>query len=299
MARALASVQPRPMGRLPLLFLALSAGCAPDETGGFRGGRAEGGRLQLELPRAPERVAVWGCQRPVRIRFGEGAWQAMSLVEEGLWVWRGPPLSRWLELDVEGTVRVAWSAEDETGPLLVEVPSLDEPVTRDWVSRSGWGARPARCTSPDEASGAVVHHTADTSFSGASSMRALQAFHQEGRGWCDIGYHFVIDQEGRVYEGRPLGTLGAHASGANRGRLGIALAGCFDPSCANEQAVTDPAWDALVRLWLGLGLERAEAHRSLSATRCPGEALLNRWAADSMLRPNAWPGLPPLRSLGD
>ena len=48
------------------------------------------------------------------------------------------------------------------------------------------------------------------------------------RSWSDIGYHFVIDNEGRIEVGRPLDKVGAHAKGHNTGAVGIAYAGGVD-----------------------------------------------------------------------
>jgi len=280
---------------LLLLLLAGCGACHDPMSGGFESVQAEEGRARLVLPLAPERVAVWGCERPVRIRFGGGPWQDMGQAHPGLWVWRGPPMSRFVELDVEGFVQVAWSAEEEPSDRAPQ-PAESPPI--GVVSRADWGARPARCATPDRATEAVLHHTAGMGFTGPDSMRALQAFHQQGRGWCDVGYHFVIDDDGRVYEGRPSGVLGAHVGGGNEGRLGIALAGCFDASCPRPARPSEAAWDALARLWSELGLDGAWPHLSLASTACPGSALMTRWE-ESAVSPRALPAPPLLRSPGD
>jgi hypothetical protein len=279
---------------LAVLLLASGFACHERVTGGFEAVQAEDGRARLTLPLPPERVAVWGCRRPVRIRFGGGAWQSMRRVEEALWVWRGPPLSRIVELDVDGFVRVAWSAEQEP---VEGTPPWVAPPPLGVLSRAEWGARPARCTTPDAATEAVLHHTAGMGFEGPASMRALQAFHQDGRGWCDVGYHFVIGADGRVYEGRPTDVLGAHVGGGNEGRLGIALAGCFDASCPAPGEPSEAAWEALGRLWAELELEGAWAHASLAPTVCPGDGLMLRWEEEALSQ-SAWPAPPRLRSPG-
>jgi len=46
-----------------------------------------------------------------------------------------------------------------------------------------------------------------------------------GRGWSDVGYHFLIDRNGRVGPGRPLERIGAHVLGHNTGTIGICLFG--------------------------------------------------------------------------
>src|SRR5665648_186764 len=79
------------------------------------------------------------------------------------------------------------------------------------ISRAEWGARDQVCT-PDVASrlvGAVVHHTAGsnnyaTVAEAMQQIRNDQRYHIESRGWCDLGYNFVVDKWGNIYEGLSL-----------------------------------------------------------------------------------------------
>lgn len=71
----------------------------------------------------------------------------------------------------------------------------------------------------------VVHHTA--SFV-KQHPRDAQKWHKERLGLADIGYHFVINPQGIVFEGRDIGVRGAHTSGHNTGTVGIALLGHFE-----------------------------------------------------------------------
>ena len=57
----------------------------------------------------------------------------------------------------------------------------------------------------------------------AQTCREWQAFHQNTRGWSDIGYTFLVDGLGRLYEGRPVHTVPAAVAGHNTGTIGI----CF------------------------------------------------------------------------
>lgn len=155
----------------------------------------------------------------------------------------------------------------------------------------------------------VVHHTA-TSDGGddpASAIRAVYRYQAIGRGWGDIGYNFLIDKFGRIYEGRysrpydpgeiPTGeneelqhVVGAHVAYHNSGTIGVALLGGM-----TEHDATPAAREALVSLlaWkaerhdidpLGEGtytspdngivkhLPNIAGHRNLAATACPGKA---------------------------
>ena len=113
--------------------------------------------------------------------------------------------------------------------------------------RGSWGAAPSR-SAPTDAGAikmAVVHHTAGSNDYGQSDvpaiLRGIQAFHQNSRGWNDIGYNFLVDKFGTVWEGRDGGiaaaVVGAHAEGYNTGSMGISLLGTFTS--------VDPTWEAV------------------------------------------------------
>ncbi len=94
----------------------------------------------------------------------------------------------------------------------------------------------------------------------------------------DIGYHFVIDPYGRLFEGRDLRYQGAHANGDNNvGNIGICLIGNFE-----KEKPTQAALDALereigaLRQKYDIPRSRVYGHRELRATECPGDALM-RW----------------------
>ena len=118
------------------------------------------------------------------------------------------------------------------------------------ITRAQWGA-PAQACTPDVAStlvGAAVHHTATTNdyWTVADAMQQISniaAYHINVRGWCDIGYNFIVDKWGNIYEGR-AGSLtqpvvGAHAGGFNTGTVGVSMLGTYDaaPPPATQQGV--------------------------------------------------------------
>ncbi len=54
----------------------------------------------------------------------------------------------------------------------------------------------------------------------ASYVRGIQNFHIDDRGWADIGYHFLVGENGKVYEGRGWDRQGAHSPGFNNDGYG-------------------------------------------------------------------------------
>jgi hypothetical protein len=150
---------------------------------------------------------------------------------------------------------------------------------------------------------AIVHHTAGTnSYSPAQAaaiVRGIQVYHVEGNGWNDIGYNFLVDRYGTVYEGRGGGitrnVVGAHAEGFNAGTVGVALIGNFmsatPPPAMQAALVKLLAWrldvahvDPLSTVAYVSGgnlkyrpgrtvvLRAISGHRDTGPSECPGNA---------------------------
>jgi hypothetical protein len=137
------------------------------------------------------------------------------------------------------------------GPELRAVGDLSRPsvVSRvGWGSPDGQGSRVAPSYYP--VNHLVVHHTADSSTllpgepDWAARVRAEWSFHTYTRGWGDVGYNYLIDPNGVIYEGRAGGddAVAFHDT-ANYGSMGVVLIGTY----ASTQP-TGAAQDALVRL---------------------------------------------------
>ncbi|MDQ3032177.1 MAG: N-acetylmuramoyl-L-alanine amidase [Myxococcota bacterium] len=158
------------------------------------------------------------------------------------------------------------------------------------VTRSAWGARATRCTGTDSRKTRMaVHHTVTGSADPARQMRGIQRFHMDTRGWCDVGYHFLIGQDGRVYEGRPLHLLGAHVGSNNTGNIGISYIGCFHSSGCSSLGPNRPSnasiniagrlMGTLSRLYgITLDSTRVKGHgqHSGQSTSCPGDHVRSR-----------------------
>ncbi|HHB79595.1 MAG TPA: T9SS type A sorting domain-containing protein [Saprospiraceae bacterium] len=157
----------------------------------------------------------------------------------------------------------------------------------------------------------IVHHSAGTNFSAdwAAVVRAIWHYHVDTHGWDDIGYNWLIDPNGVLYEGRPDNVRGAHFSGHNTGTMGVCVLGNFHD--ANPKISPKPAainklehllcWksekenlDPLATKYhasSGLNLKVIAGHRdSGSGTACPGDSLYIQLPAiriyvDSLLHP--------------
>lgn len=176
------------------------------------------------------------------------------------------------------------------------------------ITRAGWGAAPQRCAF-DVAStllASVVHHTAGpNSYSSVAEamaqLRADQKYHQDARGWCDLGYNYVVDKWGNVYEGRAGSgerpVIGVHAGGFNTATVGISMLGDYSsltPGAAQQESVArliawrmsayhrDPG-STVGYTTLGgensrypagtyLALPVVIGHRDVAFTACPGQA---------------------------
>lgn len=75
----------------------------------------------------------------------------------------------------------------------------------------------------------IIWHCSATPEGRHVSTSTIKAWHK-GRGWSDIGYHYVIELDGRVYEGRPIAKQGAHVKGHNKDSIGICYVGGLDSS---------------------------------------------------------------------
>ncbi|NXT86259.1 PGRP2 amidase, partial [Zapornia atra] len=114
------------------------------------------------------------------------------------------------------------------------------------VPRCMWGARPYRGTPrllTLPLGSIYIHHTFIPStpcrtFSACSrAMRAMQRFHQDVRGWDDIGYSFVVGSDGFIYQGRGWTWVGAHTRGYNSRGYGVGYVGDFSATPPDEDTM--------------------------------------------------------------
>ncbi len=145
---------------------------------------------------------------------------------------------------------------------------------------------------PAKISKIIVHHTASTANlqDPKKAIRDIYNWHAKGRGWGDIGYNYIIDPQGNVYEGRAGGekVIGAHAGKANTGSIGISVMGNFETAEVSEKALVsltriisektkihhiDPAGSSVFR---GERMPNIIGHRDVMSTSCPGKNLYDK-----------------------
>lgn len=170
------------------------------------------------------------------------------------------------------------------GPTPTPTPPPPVTIPSGVIPRSSWTrvgiARPSEVYPLGSVSRITVHHEGVTPFTTTSEdvtrqrLEIIRRGHVSVRGWADIGYHYIIDPAGRVWEGRSVRYQGAHVKDQNENNLGIMCLGNFE-----KQAPTPAQQAALDRLLVSqmrqyrVGVARVYTHRELAPTECPGRSL--------------------------
>ena len=242
-ARGTAAPQVLPARRAPLRFNLVGLHWRGSGDVWFRTARSSG---------------PWSAWHAAR-HEGEDAPDAGSAEGRSLDGWKlGDPFwtgsARRVQYRVEGSVTrlrayFLWSPVTAAKPVGRALASTTRPAI---VTRAGWNANESIVRgSPSYASRlafAVVHHTAGgvpTSPSQSAAMvRGIQSYHVRSNGWNDIGYNFLVDPFGQIFEGRRGGmtrnVIGAHAEGFNTGSVGVSVLGSYGttaPSAAAQAAL--------------------------------------------------------------
>ncbi len=192
--------------------------------------------------------------------------------------------------DIPGLLDPNEVVEVEDEPI-AEFVDRSTPIGKVRIhARADWNARAPRCAggsmTPNRA---TIHHTVTPtrdSMTPQQRLRQIQAFHQFSRGWCDIGYNYLISRDGRVWRGRGPTTVGAHVSNSNTGNIGVSFMGTYTSTAPSETQMCQAA-KLLRRLhedFGGISLNRTDVkgHRQFGGTSCPGDALYAR--IDKILR---------------
>jgi len=259
----------------------------------------------------------------VRVREDDGSWSEWEELEQS--VDDGPDATSPEATDVIATeplwvgsssgYEVSVAAGDEAVADIALVHERVERTVSESVSlaeasaapfpvrsRSAWNTRGnPTLSAAGQVQLAVVHHTATSNnYSSAqvpAIIRSMQAYHMDHLGWSDIGYNFVVDRFGVIWEARSgsigRGVIGAHAGGFNTGSVGVSIIGNYvgvSPSAPSiESASRVVGWklatsgvdprgsgpvtsrgSSTIPSGQTVHLPRVVGHRDVGATSCPG-----------------------------
>ncbi len=156
----------------------------------------------------------------------------------------GTPRDVRLALIDPGTSRADAATTDGTSaaaPVLLGGAVAQAAVAApEMVSRAGWGADESlrTCTSSSSPAlkGGILHTTATsndyTAQQSPAVMRSMYAYHTRSLKWCDLGYNFLVDRFGTLFEGRAgsvtRNAIGSHTGGFNTGTVGVSMIGNHD-----------------------------------------------------------------------
>lgn len=145
---------------------------------------------------------------------------------------------------------------------------------------------------PEKVKKFIIHHTATTGNldNPTQAIRDIYYYHAITRGWGDIGYNYIIDQDGKVYEGRygGEGVIGAHAGPGNNGSIGISILGNYEENEVSGKIIgalsefiakkskvhnIDPAGSSEFR---GHLMQNVFGHSDIMSTDCPGVYLYEK-----------------------
>ena len=115
----------------------------------------------------------------------------------------------------------------------------------------------------------ILHHSGSPM--DRTTIHGIHRWHLQ-RGWLGCGYHYVIHEDGSIFQGRPLDVVGAHARGYNEHSVGICTVGNFEieyPTLCQQESL------GKLLLWLindklrghSLAIKR---HKDVGVTLCPG-----------------------------
>ena len=225
----------------------------------------------LDVPRQPA-----GAILHARVNLQRGSGSEGELMS--------PQLTA-LHLETFAVADIAEGTEAVTPPSTSAISTAATLPAPSIVTRAQWNARPPKCEgSPHSPYRMTFHHTETTNGESGDAakarMRQMQAFHQDVRGWCDIGYHFSVDAAGQVYQGRDSTDLTAsHVGGQNTGNIGVSLMGSFmdvaPPGAQVAGLESIFAYEAS-KYGITVNADNVRGHQQWpgQTTSCPGTKLL-------------------------
>ena len=254
--------------------------------------------LSVTLDKSPEAVV----RQYARVKYEKnGKWTRFQLFDGEFHFFDTKPVSAFQLLFVivdrsngKTQIRGFTAQGKRLGEELIEAisrrPAPFEPANASWpkpliVSREEWKARPPKgeysVHTPEKL---VIHHSwspAQAQYTGSATIRGIQNYHMDSpqTGWMDIGYHFLIGPDGKIFQGRPEIAVGAHAP-PNVSMVGICIIGNYDPE---KDPLNEKIESSLLNLlsWLSSRYKIDPrlyyfGHRDFSPKSCPGDIVYKR-----------------------
>ncbi|MFC6696686.1 FG-GAP-like repeat-containing protein [Nocardioides daphniae] len=259
----------------------------------------DAGSPDAELARAGTDALIVGDVDEVELRadaageLPEG--MSLAVVDPGATVTReeGPA--------IESQAPAAAGEGQAEGDIELSAAKKKTAVKPTIYSRAQWGAneklRDKSSLRYGTISAGFVHHTVNANDYSADEVpgiiRSIYAYHTKSRGWSDIGYNFLVDRFGRIWEGRYGGVdkavVGAHTLGYNDYAFAMSAIGNFETAKPSQSMVD--AYGALMAWKLSLAgvdasstkqkvgkgtFQAINGHRDAGSTACPGKHLYAR-----------------------
>ena len=141
-------------------------------------------------------------------------------------------------------------------------------------SRSDWGARsPRQKVQMKRSDGVYVHHSAGPQ---QQTVKMIQDFHMDIRGWSDIAYNWLVNDRGDIFEGRGWGIVGGATKNENSSSHSICYIGNTQVDVPSQAAKASIKFMiAIHNEKFGTGFIRGHQESSSASTACPGTHLQN------------------------
>lgn len=179
------------------------------------------------------------------------------------------------------TATTAAEPEPTTTTTEMPPPSTTQPsaaLVASVICKTAWGAQPlAGELGSHSIERMTVHHTAvrlDRNSDAPGHIRGHQTFHQQS-GWVDLAYHYMVDANGNIYEGRPFSAPGDTFTNYDpAGHFLVCCEGNFDqqelPEAQLASLAAMLAWGSNA---FGISPDTIGGHRDYASTTCPGTSL--------------------------
>jgi len=120
----------------------------------------------------------------------------------------------------------------------------------------------------------IILHCSATREGQDISVDTIRKWHVDGRGWSDIGYHYIVSIDGSIKEGRPIDRSGAHTKGQNSNSVGVCYIGGVEKDGKTPKDTRNPEQlmalanllDALMEMYPGATLH---GHNEFANKACP------------------------------